>query len=359
MEEFVAALTRCMEKGISDKVFPGAVLLCARGETILYHRAFGLADLSSRKPVTTDAIFDLASLTKPLATALLACVLVQDGKLSLKTCLGDVLHHLVPASKASITMDMLLRHTSGLPAYKPFFMEISHEEKSGRDSLRTLVMAEPLEAAPGTRQQYSDLGYILLAWVLEEITGLGLDQAVRKKLHEPLGVGNLFFMDVPSSREKLSSRLFVSNQDCPWRKKIITGEVDDENAWVAGGIEGHAGLFGDAVSVYVMCREILNTLKGREDTLFDPLVLQRFVQKYPGQEMVAGFDTPRISGSSAGSHVSSLAIGHLGFTGTSFWIDPDSELVAVLLTNRTHPSRSNEKIKEFRPVIHDCIFSAF
>ncbi len=301
------------------------------------------------------------------ATALLACLLIQEGKMERTTRLGDVLHDSVPASKASITVDMLLRHTSGLPAHRPFFLEMPSqdflENICFRDRLRSLVMSENLESEPGTRQNYSDLGYIVLAWVLEKITGLRLDQAVKKKIYDPLDIDRLFFIDVTEKvchpHPKKQSPMFVSNQECPWRKKIITGEVDDENAWAAGGIEGHAGLFGDAMSVYRVCKEILNTVKERGHTLFDPSVLQGFVQKYPGQEMVAGFDTPRISGSSAGSCVSSLAIGHLGFTGTSFWIDPVSELVAVLLTNRTHPSRSNEKMTSFRPMIHDCIFSNF
>ena len=217
-----------------------------------------------------------------------------------------------------------------------------------------MIQAEPLDAEPGSVQVYSDLGYMVLAWVVEILSGQRLDSFVSDHIYTPLGLTGLFFMDLSAPTKKNTS-LMVSTQDCPWRQKLLTGEVEDENAWAVGGIEGHAGLFGDALSVHQLCCEIMDIVQGRGTKVLDPGVIQTFVQKEPGRDRVAGFDTPADQESSAGRYFSKASLGHLGFTGTSFWMDPESGQIAVLLTNRVHPSRENLKIKEFRPWIHDLI----
>ncbi|MBU0971189.1 MAG: serine hydrolase [Proteobacteria bacterium] len=347
------AISRMMTQGVTESVFPGAVLLCARGGDILFHEAYGMANLTHQQRMQTDAIFDLASLTKPLATALSMACLIQTGRVSPGTRIGDVIPPVSHTPKAIISIDMLLRHTSGLPAHRDFFFSMVKETKRPRDLLRNLIVAEPLVAEPGDRQVYSDLGYMLLSWVIEILSGQRLDRFVLDHLYAPLDIRNLFFIDLdkaPMGKERL-----VSTQDCPWRRKTLTGEVEDENAWAAGGIEGHAGLFGDAASVHRLCCEILNALCRRPTRLLDPDIMVCLVQKEQGRDMVAGFDTPSKINSSAGHFFSPASVGHLGFTGTSFWLDPKSGLIVILLTNRVHPSRSNQKIKAFRPELHDLV----
>ncbi|HKJ98767.1 MAG TPA: serine hydrolase domain-containing protein [Desulfotignum sp.] len=343
-----------MEQGVTEGVFPGGVLLCARGPDILFFEAFGLADLAQKRPMQKDAVFDLASLTKPLATAAAMMVLVQEGRLGLHTCLAEVLPGAVAPDKAKITLDMLLRHTSGLPAHRPFHTIIANRANPAQ-ALTDALLTEPLINSPGSCQVYSDLGFMLLCHVIETVTQQPLDRFVRENVYTPLGIRDLFFIHLDTKSVPVDRNRLVSTRNCPWRGRILTGEVEDENAWAAGGIQGHAGLFGDAESIYRLCLEILHGLDQNPTRVLHPRVLAAFVKKYPGQTMVAGFDTPSLSNSSSGRNLSQQAVGHLGFTGTSFWMDPDSGLVVILLTNRVHPCRSNEKIRKFRPAIHDCI----
>lgn len=372
------AISRMMETGVRELVFPGAVLLCARGRKILYHDAFGVADLGKQAPVKKNSIFDLASLTKPLATAMAMAELVAAGRVSLDTLLGDVIPGVRDTPKAEITISMLLRHTSGLPAHREFFLPIAKEKRitkkqrkknqanekvpeenyNPRQLLRNLILAEPLAAKPGDQQVYSDLGYMFLSWVIEILSKQRIDKFVQEKIYSPLGIQDLFFIDLGKDRPPIAKERWVSTQTCPWRGKTLIGEVEDDNAWAAGGIEGHAGLFGDALSIHVLCCEILNAVKKKNTIVLDPIVFDSFVRKKKGQNLVAGFDTPSKFHASAGRFFSSRTLGHLGFTGTSFWIDPDSEIIAILLTNRVHPSRANQKIKKFRPQIHELMSRA-
>jgi len=362
-------ISRMMEAGVQDLVFPGSVLLCARGNDILYHEAFGVADLESRSSIHKNSIFDLASLTKPLATAMAMAELVRAGRVFLDTLLGDVIQGVKNTPKADISIDMLLRHTSGLPAHQEFFLSIvkntgpkknkRKENYSSRQLLRNLILAEPLVAESGNQQIYSDLGYMFLSWVIENLSGQRLDRFVQDKIYSPLGIRDLFFLEIGKDIHFAVKERLVSTQTCAWRKKTLKGEVEDDNAWAAGGIEGHAGLFGDASSIHIICFEILNAVKKKPTIILDPGVLESFVRKKHGQDMVAGFDTPSKFYSSAGNFFSKKTIGHLGFTGTSFWIDPDSQLIVILLTNRVHPSRANQKIKKFRPRIHELVSRTF
>lgn len=358
-------ISREMEQAVQEGVFPGGVLLCSKDSRIVFHKAFGRADLVEGIKTQTSTIFDLASLTKPLATALAAVLIVKNGAISLNAQIGSVIHQFKGTDKEKITVDMLLRHTSGLPAYKEYFRQIADFNGNPREKLRGLIVREDLENRPGECQVYSDLGFILLAWIIEEVTGLRLDRFVHEKIYQPLTIKNLFFIELDRVTKTAvnigagDKKMYAAAGRCPWRKKLIKAEVDDDNAWAAGGIEGHAGLFGDALSVYRVCLEILHTLHGKPDTIFDPKTLRSFVEKKNGFEMVAGFDTPAKKESSAGRYFSKSSIGHLGFTGTSFWIDPETSLMAVLLTNRVHPLRESEGIRPFRRKIHDLIYKTF
>ena len=351
-------VSRLMQQGIKETVFPGAVLLCAKWNRILYHQAFGVADQSTQRPVAHNDLFDLASLTKPLATAMAMMVLVQENHVDLDVCLKDLLPVTAGTPKSTDHSDMLLRHTSGLPAHRDYFRQVK-ERTDPLQVMDHLVLSEPLTSPPGRNQVYSDLGYMLLSRVIHRVTQTRLDRFVQERVYQPLGIADLFFIDRASPPgEKVQSRL-VSTRNCPWRGRVLKGEVEDENAWVSGGIQGHAGLFGSATAVYHLCLEILHAMEQRAPRVLNPAVAEKFVQKYPGHTLAAGFDTPTRTGSAAGKFFSPRTVGHLGFTGTSFWIDPENGVIVILLTNRVHPSRSNQKIREFRPKIHDCIACCF
>ncbi len=348
---------REFEIAISKGVFPGAVLLCALNQSIIFHEAYGKADLFEDRKMRKDSIFDLASLTKPLATTLALSKLVEKGKLSVDHKLCDILTEFLNTDKSKITIDMLLRHTSGFPAHRNYYIELLHSGDNPRKCLQQLLIKEKLENEIGEKEVYSDLGFMILAWIIEKVSGQRLDQYVSEEIYLPLGIDRLFFMELGTENKKfkLYQGQFASTQQCPWRKKILTGEVDDDNAYAVGGIDGHAGLFGDALSVYGLCSEILKALQNKPTAVLKSDILKNFLKRDIRFERVAGFDTPSKNESSSGRFFSESSIGHLGFTGTSFWIDPINGLIVVLLTNRVHPSRSNEGLKKFRPKIHDLV----
>ena len=355
------AVDQAMATGVAEKVFPGGVLLCAQRETVLFHRGFGVTDLALQEPVTEETVFDLASLTKPLATALAVADLAKQGAIRLTTPLSALLGQSLPSDKAGITVDMLLRHTAGLPAHREYFRQISEQDMTmARAILRQKILEEPLVTAPGQQECYSDLGYILLAWVVERVAGVRLDQMVTQRIYQPLGIDRLGFSGIGILIPEWC-RNAAATSYCSWRKKMLRGEVEDENAWAAGGVEGHAGLFGTAGAVHRLCCEILDALAcdGPEPKVLAREVMAELVRRYPNRTRVAGFDTPSGDRPAAGRFSAQTVIGHLGFTGTSFWMDPGSGVVIILLTNRVHPSRENLMIKKFRPWIHDLVFKAF
>src|SRR6056297_453437 len=353
-----------MANAVADGVFPGAVLLWAHRNHVLYHKAFGVTDIRSGEPVTLNTVFDLASLTKPLATTLAVADLISSGQLSLKTCLKDALPAACGTDKAGITIDMLLRHRSGLPAHRPYFKSLPGPVPGivAGKRLRQMVLAEALEYEPGSKEIYSDLGFILLAWVVEYLSGVRLDTFVSDRIFAPLKIYDLFFnplgSDLTRPEKKRAHLVFAATSRCPWRRKMMRGEVEDENAWAAGGIDGHAGLFGTAAGVHRLCCQILQALKNKETNVINSSVIRCFADNN-GMVRPAGFNSPSDRNASSGRFFSKRSVGHLGFTGTSFWIDPDNGLITVLLTNRVHPSRENIDIRKFRPRIHDLIASIY
>ncbi len=355
----IQKISNFINEAVQKSVFPGCVLLCAEQDNIIIHEAYGKADIYTGRKMTIDTIFDLASLTKPLATALVTSKLIEKKQIRFSDKVKDILPEVSGMEAGQVTIDMLLRHTSGLPAYKEYYKKLSKSHAEARQEIRQLVILERLENPPGKVQVYSDLGFILLAWIIETITGKRLDRMVKNYIYGPLSIDDLFFIDLENNPflKKAGASNFAATQNCPWRNKLLVGEVDDDNAWAVGGVEGHAGLFGDAYSVYRVCSELLKVMNHNSSLILDPATLKSFLKKKGSFDMVAGFDTPSKMNSSAGHFFSDLSIGHLGFTGTSFWIDPKVDLIVVLLTNRVHPSRSNEDIKKFRPQLHDLIRS--
>ncbi len=352
------AVTEMMERGVKDGVFPGAVLLISFEGEIKYLNAFGVTDCFSKKAMEKDNIFDLASLTKPLATVMAAAKLLEDEKLFLSQTISSVLPGYFSKDKQDITIDHLLHHTSGLPAHREYFRNLdSYDQALKRSKLRQMTADEPLISRPGEEQLYSDLGFIILAWIIEKISGQQMDRFVQGMIYKPLGVKTLFYIDLFNSSyfpDDLYEKI-VPTEKCPWRKKLIKAQVHDENTWAVGGIEGHAGLFGDAVSVWKLSMEIMNALAGRRTKALNKNVIQELLKQKKTGGFRAGFDTPSKSNSSSGRYFSPGSIGHLGFTGTSLWMDIDRSVIIVLLTNRVHPHRKNIKIRQFRPLIHDII----
>ncbi|MBU0995699.1 MAG: beta-lactamase family protein [Proteobacteria bacterium] len=349
-----------MNQAIDEGVFPGGILLASVEGNLIFHKGFGVTKIHSGVPVTDNIVFDLASLTKPLATTLAVMKLMARGLLQLTDSLGDVLPDFKNTDKAWIAISQLLNHTSGLPAYQPYFEKlICFPEKVRKEKLHALLADEPLIHPPGGSVQYSDIGFMILSWIVETISGMRLDLFLEQEIYGPLEIVPLFFpgmkyeKNVPDGR---SHYVYAATENCPWRKRLLEGVVHDDNAYASGGIAGHAGLFGTARAVFDLLRFLLSVYKGNSGRgIVDKHVLRIFFAPQPGTGRALGFDLPSKIGSSSGRYFSDTSVGHLGFTGTSFWMDLDREIIVVLLTNRVHPSRSNEKIKIFRPKIHDVV----
>jgi len=352
-------INNAMTDALSDNVFPGGVLLVSVKGRVLFFEAYGSANRISGKTMTRETLFDLASLTKPLATTLAVMKLVQEEKLGVEDELGSVIPRIGKTEKSGIGIMNLLLHDSGLPDYRPYYLTLRDLPKSERESaLRDLLVKEPLLCRPGEHVLYSDLGFMFLRWVVEAISGSRLDQFVYDKIYKPLGLEKIFFIDLDYKGEKGKecTGSFAATEICPWRNILLEGVVHDENAYVMGGIEGHAGLFGTASDVNLLLSELLFSFHGiSKNAVIDGKLTNHFLRRSEGAGRALGFDTPSLTGSSSGIHFSSQSVGHLGFTGTSFWMDLDNFIIVILFTNRVHPSRENVKIKEFRPALHDII----
>jgi CubicO group peptidase (beta-lactamase class C family) len=367
-----AALQSAVEEG----VFPGAQLAVRlRGELQCVVVAGRLSSEPPGLSVQPTSLYDLASLTKPLATGTSLLLLAQQAKVRLEDPVQEVLTELEGAPIGQATVKDLLTHRSGLPGWRPFYERLGAgvivpEPSGGNHSVKQQVLQmirdEPLIYARGERCVYSDLGFMLLGLFVERLSGMPLDRWYEHAVVQPLGADPLMFCPSKGSTQRDVtrpiidiSRIAPTEQD-EWRHRLLCGEVHDENAAAMGGVAGHAGLFGTAESVLVVSGAWLRGYHGRESILDGDLV-RRFTTC---QESVArsswalGWDTPSAP-SSSGSSFSERSFGHLGFTGTSLWIDPLHELEVVLLSNRVHPNRRNEKIKAFRPRIHDLVYREY
>lgn len=359
-------IDRFMRRAISQRVFPGAVLLVTQEGEICFHRAYGHGDLFAHQAVTRETIFDLASLTKPLATALAVLDLIDEGGLSLETRLGDLFPVGGDAptaagsatARAGITLRQLLNHTSGLVAWRPYFQVLKklplHER---RERLLALLLAESLETSPGSRFCYSDLGYLLLGEIVAAVSGESLDTYLAGRILAPLGLDSLCF--APLSRPlPFDLNRVAATELCPWRGKLIKGCVHDDNAYALDGVAGHAGLFGTAAAVGQLLEHLLKAYCGDNQGPLSPAMMRYAWRRKGDTPHGLGFDFPAATQSSAGGRFSFASVGHLGFTGTSFWIDLPRRITVVVLTNRVHPTRYHCAIRDFRPLLHDAIMDA-
>lgn len=365
------AIQAAFDQAVLDGVFPGGVLAVrVYGQLQLLVTAGRLSAEPAAEPVRNSTIYDLASLTKPLATATSILLLVQAGKVELDAAIGRVLVELKDAPIGAATLRDLLSHRSGLPGWCPLYERLHAdglawgraEPTSVRQAALRLIAAEPM--AYGIRQQnlYSDLGFILLGFVVERASGLLLDEYFDVCVGQPLGAQPLYFNragEASRADTKSSASIAPSEWD-DWRKRLLKGEVHDENAAAMGGVAGHAGLFGTAQSVLAISGAWLEGFHGTRSRLDHHLVREFTKRQSPpsGSSWALGWDTPSVP-SSSGTHFSAESFGHLGFTGTSLWIDPQRSLEVVLLTNRVHTGRKNDAIRAFRPMIHDLVYREF
>ncbi len=329
MREVSSDLEAIVGRAIAAGVFPDASVVAQR-------RAVASGFFSTAK----ERVFDLASLTKPFV-ATIAARLVATGALSLQAPVGDLLPGCGAVGSANVVH--LLAHRAGLAAWTPYYRTLA-----GEDVLRA-AMAEPLECEPGARENYSDVGYLLLGSILERISGLSLDRLLAVEVLVPLGISDVQFGPV-------ASEWALPTEDCPWRGEVLCGIVHDENAHAFGRPAGHAGLFGRAAGVARLGAAWIAARSGEIDFL-PRAIATTFTTALPGGTHAPAWDTKSAEGSSAGSRLGPRSFGHLGFTGTSIWCDPDAEAVIVLLSNRVHPSRDNVAIRELRPRFHDEVAS--
>jgi CubicO group peptidase (beta-lactamase class C family) len=354
-------VSRLLQQAVGGECFPGGVLLVGYQGQLVYEVAAGQAALlPSRRPMTLDTMFDLASLTKPMATTTALMRLVESGRVRLDVPISAYLPAFNVSETAPPTLRQLLSHCSGLPAWRPYYQEIdpSWPQHDRRQAVYAAIHREPLVTPPGVAVQYSDAGFILLGELIEVLSGTPLDEFCHREVFAALQLADLRFLNL--TRPQADGVSYASTEHCPWRGRILTGEVHDENAWVMGGVAGHAGLFGTARQVWQYALRLLKGLQGRA-WLVSTATLRTFTTRQgipEGSTWALGWDTPTPGRSSAGRFFAPTAIGHLGFTGTSLWIDPAQQVIVVLLTNRVHPSRQREGIRAFRPLIHDAVMQA-
>lgn len=348
-----------LQRGLFDGVFPGAAggIIIDRhdiSDNIVW--TCGHTDQNRKKEVQRTTFFDLASLTKPLVTVLSLLVLLEKRKMTWNTPLAELLKRHVPTEKDGISLACLMQHSSGLPAYRPYYFGLLQfaEEQIRKVKVVDWILDEPFEYAPGTKNIYSDLGFILLGHAVERLSGEPLDKFWETNIALPLSLNKKLLFS--PKLKNVGNSMVASTEVCPWTKKMLCGEVHDENCRSMGGVAGHAGLFGTVEGVMSICRHILRQWRGDSVHPHYSSDLLRLIFEYrPDSPWRYGFDTPSLVNSSSGRFFSSRSVGHLGFTGTSFWIDLERGVAIVLLTNRVHPSRKNEKIRMFRPLFHDAV----
>ncbi len=353
-------ITGLLDEGVKTNVFPGAVLLIAHMGEVLFKKAAGfLSTASPQISVRVNSIFDLASLTKPFAMTLAVMKLVDKGVISLDQPITEILPCTLPDEKKGITVRLLLCHSSGLPDWKPYYIDLmGHEPEKRKGVIRNLILKEPLEYPSGKSTKYSDLGFMLLEWIIELSSDMNMDELLCETFYNPLALKRTFLMkkNYPFNPDEIAA-----TENCPWRKRIIHGEVHDENAYALGGYSGHAGLFGCAEELFILLNMLREHYYSERDDFFKPGTVQQFFsrQDIVGESTWAlGWDTPSREGSSSGRYFKERSIGHLGFTGTSVWMDLEQDIMVILLSNRVHPTRENTKIRLYRPVIHDLIMES-
>jgi serine-type D-Ala-D-Ala carboxypeptidase len=355
------SIQRLLDSGAGEGVFPGAALVAGVGGEPVFSGVAGRLSLDPPgREVAGDTVFDLGSLTKPLVTAMAVMHLVDRGLLDLESPVFDLLPAGDPGDKGAVTTRLLLCHAAGFADWRDYYRRLEPVSPGDRKArCREWILEEPLQYPPGRGCVYSDLGFMLLEWIVEVASGMEMGEYVESLFFRPLGLKRTFLFRV-GGPPVLEKEAFAATERCPWRGRVLQGEVHDENAFSLGGYSGHAGLFGTAEEVFAVARLFRDHVSGARSDLFRPETVRCFFERQarvPGCGRALGWDMPSREGSSAGRFFSRTSVGHLGFPGASVWMDLDKDVQVVLLTNRIHPSRENVLIREFRPRMHDCIMA--
>ncbi len=367
---------RLLDKAIEQAEIPGAVVLARmprEGEVLEYAWVRGLSVMRpERIPMARDTIFDLASLTKTLATTTAIMWLVEDGLITVDDPVVKYLPTFADRGKDEVTIRHLLTHSAGLKPWRGFHEELLQRERKtgvrqmgtelGREWILDRVLRSAPVHEPGEAAVYGDLDFITLGALVEAVSGRRLDAFCAERIFEPLGMKDTRFFPATvegADRRALPPALLrriAATENCPWRERIVWGEVHDPNAFAMGGVAGHAGLFGTADDLLRFGQVFLDCWHDRSD-LLPPAIVRQFSerQRIPeNSDWALGWDTPTVGGSSSGQHFSERSVGHLGFTGTSIWIDLEREAIIVMLTNRVHLVAKRSRF-ELRPKVHDAI----
>ena len=339
-----------------DSAFPGAVVAVGYRDSVVLLAAVGHYGADDRRPVTTETVYDLASLTKVIGLTTAAMLLVDSGKLDLDAPVQRYVPAFQGPNKERVMIRHLLTHSSGLPAWRPLYAE-----SADREHALALVDTTPLMRQPGDTFVYSDLGAMVLAQAVQAVSGQRLDDFLAARLFGPLGMTSTRYLPPESWR----SRIAPTENDTVFRHRLLRGEVHDENAGRLGGVSGHAGLFSTAPDLARFAQWLLDTRRGHAPPFaalrrLSPPLVQMFTQRQgipPGSSRALGWDTPS-ENSSAGTQMGPNAFGHTGFTGTSIWFDPDRDLFIILLTNRVNPTRANTRIFQVRRRVADLVNDA-
>lgn len=336
-----------LAEGVERRAFPGAAFAVHHNQETILQGAVGRFTYDEgSEDVTLSTVYDLASLTKVVATTAVAMLLHQQGKLELDRPVIALLPEFraADARREQVTVGMLLAHSSGLPAYVKLF-----QRTQVRETLLELCFKVPLEVNPGTRAEYSDIGFIILGELLQRVADESLDTFCSRKIFGPLNMKSTRFCPAAQLRDSIPPT--CNDQD--FRHRVIQGEVHDENASVMGGVAGHAGVFGDTADLMKFSACMLDL----GPQLFAPETIELFISRQPspaGTSRALGWDTPSAP-SQSGKHFSRHSFGHLGYTGTSLWIDRERGIAIALLTNRTWPDNQSKLIKQIRPQFHDAV----
>jgi len=347
----LAAAYELLDRAVADEAFPGGALAVGYRGMLAVH-AFGKQTYQETAArVTPETIYDAASLTKPVVTTTLVAMLDEAGQIDVDAPVARYLPVWALGAnadwRARVTLGHLLTHTSGLPPHREYFRHLRK-----RPGVIAHVLAEPLSYEPGAQSVYSDLDFMILGQIIEELTGKPVDQLARERIFEPLGMTNSLF-NPPKS---LRPRIAPTEDDKTFRKRLLRGEVHDENAWAMGGIAGHAGMFSTAPNLAVFCQMLLNGGIYAHRRLLRRETVQQFTtaEELSGNARTLGWMVPT-EDSTSGKYFSPRSFGHLAFTGGSIWIDPEKELFVVLLTNRVHPTRDNDQMPRLRRNLHNAV----
>ncbi len=345
-------LDSIMNEAIRDHAFPGGQLLVAKDGAIVYNKSFGSLEYSSGSPkVNASTTYDLASVTKVVATTSAMMRLHEEGCIQLDDAVVKYIPEFNNNGKEKITLRNLLIHNGGLPAFKRLFLTC----KSQQEVLDSVYQTEMIFNV-GDSTVYSDFDFVLLGKIVERISGVTLDKFVDSVFFKPLGMPSTFF-NPPSSIWK---KIAPTEYDSVYRKRLIQGEVHDENAYSLGGVSGHAGLFSTASDLSIFLQMIMNGGNYGGKQYLKPETIKFFTTRQSKNSTRAlGWDTKTMNGySSAGTLFGEKSFGHTGFTGTSVWVEPEKKIFVILLTNRVYPTRNNSKIMQIRPKVHDAVIKA-